>query len=59
MQTLERAIDSHGIETRLGLSVNNAWNKAQKYYELTDDSPFYIAAIFLNPFHKWRYFETH
>ena len=59
MQTLEKAVNSHDIETRLGLSANNAWNKFKKYYELTDDSPFYVAAIVLNPFHKWRYFETH
>jgi len=59
MQTLENATNSNGIHTRIGLSANDAWNKVKKYYKLTDNSPFYVAAIVLNPTHKWRYFETH
>jgi hAT family C-terminal dimerisation region len=59
LKTLENIKNNNGIQTRIGLSANNAWNKIKKYYELTDNSPFYVAAIVLNPTHKWRYFETH
>jgi hypothetical protein len=59
MITLEKIKEDKGIEDKIGLSANNAWNKMKKYYEITDLSPFYVAAIVLNPAHKWRYFETH
>jgi hypothetical protein len=40
-------------------SVNNAWDKLDKYYELTSESLVYIAAVVLNPKYKWQYFEKH
>ena len=52
LMTLEKIKDDRGIEDRIGLSANNAWNKMKKYYEITDLSPFYVAAIVLNPAHK-------
>jgi hAT family C-terminal dimerisation region len=33
--------------------------KLDKYYNLTDRSVAYIAAVVLNPTHKWKYFEKH
>jgi len=57
--TLEKVKNDKGIGDRIGLSANNAWNKMKKYYEITDLSPFYVAAIVLNPAHKWKYFEIH
>jgi hypothetical protein len=43
----------------LAVAVNNAWVKLDKYYDLTDRSVVYIAAVVLNPAHKWKYFEKH
>ncbi|ERF73687.1 hypothetical protein EPUS_00940 [Endocarpon pusillum Z07020] len=57
--TLETLKEEKGIRDRIGLSANNAWNKIKKYYEVTDLSPYYVAAIVLNPTHKWRYFDIH
>jgi hypothetical protein len=41
------------------IAVNNAWVKLDKYYDLTDRSIAYVAAVVLNPAHKWKYFEKH
>lgn len=38
---------------------NNAWNKLTKYYNLTDTSIAYIAAVVLDPGVKWVYFTHH
>ena len=35
---------------------NNAWNKLNKYYNLTETSVAYVAAIVLDPRVKWVYF---
>ncbi|KFY19669.1 hypothetical protein V493_07869 [Pseudogymnoascus sp. VKM F-4281 (FW-2241)] len=35
---------------------NNAWNKLNKYYNLTETSIAYVAAIVLDPRVKWVYF---
>ena len=59
MGKMEALKDQKGINNKIGLSANNAWNKLTKYYNLTDLSPYYIAAIVLNPVYKWKYFETH
>jgi hypothetical protein len=37
---------------------NAGWRKLDKYYQLTDDSPAYVAAIVLHPQHKWQYIQT-
>jgi hypothetical protein len=36
-------------------AVNNAWAKLDEYYNLTNDSPVYVAALVLHPGHKWKY----
>jgi hypothetical protein len=41
----------------LGPCINSGWSKLDKYYELTSDSPAYIAALVLNPAFKWEYIE--
>ena len=38
-------------------AINNAWEKLDKYYALTDETPVYLAALVLHPGQKWRYFE--
>ena len=50
--TLETFKEEKDIGDRIGLFVNNTWNKMKKYYEVTDLSPYYVAVIVLNPVHK-------
>ena len=38
-------------------AINNAWEKLDTYYALTDETPVYLAALVLHPGQKWRYFE--
>jgi hypothetical protein len=33
------------------------WAKLRKYYNLTDETPIYRAAIVLHPLHKYDYFN--
>lgn len=44
---------------QIGLACNTAWNKLVQYYRATDESSAYVAAIVLNPFYKWDYFDLH
>ena len=41
----------------IGLIVNSRWQKLQKYYELSDESHAYVAALILNPRCKWQWLE--
>lgn len=40
-------------------SVILGWKKLNKYYELSDETPAYRAAIFLHPHYKERWFKRH
>src|SRR5437667_3728777 len=37
--------------------INNAWIKLDKYYNMTELSSVYVAALVLHPRYKWAYFE--
>jgi hypothetical protein len=43
----------------LAIAIRNAWVKLDKYYNLTDRSVAYVAAVVLNPAYKWKYFEKY
>lgn len=43
--------------SHISTCIKNGWAVLNKYYNRTDISPAYIAAIVLNPHYKWRYFE--
>ena len=44
----------------LAIAYQNAWEKLQKYYELTDNAhPIFAAAILLHPSHRKHYFDHH
>jgi hypothetical protein len=43
--------------THVKTAINNAWLVLDKYYNLTEMSPIYVAAVVLNPKCKWQYFE--
>jgi hypothetical protein len=37
--------------------INSGWQKMNKWYAVTNDSPVYAAAIVLHPGMKWGYIE--
>jgi hypothetical protein len=37
--------------------INNAWKLLDRYYNLTETSPVYVAAVVLNPQLKWSFLE--
>lgn len=45
------------INPRLASCINLAWKKLDEYYQLSDSSPVYIAAVVLDPRMKFQYFE--
>ena len=49
----------HSEYRHITMSVNNAWKMLDKYYNLTDISPVYVATVVLNPQLKWSFFEQH
>jgi hypothetical protein len=38
-------------------AIDTSWNVLNKYYNLTDESPVYVAAVVMDPRRKWSYFE--
>jgi hypothetical protein len=42
----------------MNASIDCAFLKLRKYYELMDNSPYWVAATVLHPFIKWNYLET-
>ena len=38
--------------------VERAWEKLDKYYQITDSSIAYISATVLNPMYKWQWFDA-
>lgn len=51
------SIDPPLSNTFIAVGLNNAWQKLNKYYTLTDKSTVYVLAVVLNPQYKWKYFE--
>ena len=45
--------------THFKASINLGWKKLNKYYELSDSTAAYRAAIMLHPYYKMRWFEEH
>jgi len=40
------------------ISLDNYWDKLNKYYRKYDETSVYIAAVVLHPGLKWRYFKS-
>jgi hypothetical protein len=40
---------------QLSKMFNSGWSKLNKYYQLTKETPVYVAALVLNPRYKWQY----
>ncbi len=49
----------HHQEPHFCYNINAAWLKLTDYYELTDHSPAYIAAIVLHPSIKWTFADKY
>ncbi|THX67806.1 hypothetical protein D6D08_06550 [Aureobasidium pullulans] len=42
----------------LATGVNLAWKKLNEYYQMTDQSPVYVAAVVLHPAYTWRWLRS-
>ncbi|THY01336.1 hypothetical protein D6D01_10368 [Aureobasidium pullulans] len=42
----------------LATGVNLAWKKLDEYYQMTDQSPVYVAAVVLHPAYTWRWLRS-
>ena len=59
-QTFEGPFDEEAMDPAtefMNASIDCAFIKLKKYYNLMDDSPYWVAASVLHPFIKWRYLE--
>ena len=45
----EKAKTMYANNNKLRQMINSGWNKIEKYYTKSDDSPAYAIAIILNP----------
>jgi hypothetical protein len=43
---------------QLSKMFNSGWSKLDKYYQMTDETPIYTAALVLNPWYKWAYINN-
>ncbi|OAF59469.1 Phospholipase C [Pseudogymnoascus destructans] len=53
----EKSKDKYKDDVKLSTMVNSGWQKMDKYYSKSDESPAYAAALLLNPARKWHYIE--
>lgn len=58
LEHLELSKSTFKDDTFLLPCIETAWAKLDKYYNKTDRTPIYLAAIVLNPRWKWQYFEN-
>lgn len=47
------------LQSHFSINFNLGWQKFDKYYKLTDDTPIYRAAVVLHPRMKWGWFNRH
>lgn len=52
-----KAKTTYKDDVKLSAMVNSGWQKMDKYYGKSDESPAYAAALVLNPSRKWSYIE--
>ena len=57
LKKLEARKEEFADDLFMQAHINSSWSKLNKYYDLTDRMPVYIAAIVLVPSFKWSYFE--
>jgi hAT family C-terminal dimerisation region/BED zinc finger len=59
LQIFEKHKNDYKDDPTFASMFNSGWKKMNKYYELSDKSPAYVAAIILHPSRKWRWIEKH
>jgi hypothetical protein len=61
LDKLERLKEEHRYQpnTHFKACINLGWKKLNKYYELSDLTPAYRAAIAIHPHHKLQWFRKH
>jgi hypothetical protein len=42
----------------LATGINLAWKKLDEYYQMTDQSPVYVAAVVLHPAYTWKWLRS-
>jgi hypothetical protein len=47
------------LQLHFSTNINRGWQKLDKYYNKTDVTPIYRAAVLLHPRLKWRWFERY
>jgi hypothetical protein len=58
-QHLENGREQYKDDRFFAAAIETSWAVMQKYYNLTDESPAYVAAVVMDPRRKWDYFERH
>jgi len=58
LEQFEQAKEAYKHDKTMASMFNSGWAKMEKYYNMTDESPAYIAAIILDPNAKWKYIEN-
>ena len=58
LDTFEKGKELYTTKPFLGPCINLGWSKINQYYEMTESSSIYIAAIVLYPRYKWSYFKA-
>lgn len=58
LEQFEQMKDIYKNDKTMASMVNSGWAKMEKYYNMTDESPAYVAAIVLDPNAKWQYIEN-
>jgi hypothetical protein len=56
--TYENAKEQFKDDPIIATMINSGWSKMEKYYQLLEDTPAYIAATVLSPNLKWEYIES-
>ncbi|KAK5042928.1 hypothetical protein LTR16_011605, partial [Cryomyces antarcticus] len=54
----KRSMTKHVGKTTMISSITTAWFLFDKYYKLTDDTPYYVAAVLLHPSRRKQYLNT-
>lgn len=57
MDHMEDGMRTYADDNFFKTAIDTSWNVLKKYYNLTDESPAYVAAVVMDPRRKWGYFE--
>ena len=58
LEQFEISKETYKHDKTMALIFNSGWAKMEKYYNMTNESPVYVAAIILNPNAKWKYIKN-